>query len=288
MSECELNVVNTNCKICCKLIYLHEEPLHSGCVSAREEILFEMVQSLRCEIEAMKNSFKSVETLFANLNTALNLENMDCEPVFRTSVSPRTLRKTTIEKTTIENTKKTTKKRKRGTLTKTTIPISPLVLSNGTTASQPVSVSRNCDKTLTTHPLTPTYSNVLAPSPSTLCSSPSTASTSSSISTSESIEDDCGITVVPPPKPIFLSGLGIDVTPDQVQKYIKNKLPAAVLTVRKMLFRVPRQFSSFELDVKGNLDIFNIIVQPEFWPALTVEKERKHFLRTPRTYSNLQ
>lgn len=90
--------------------------------------------------------------------------------------------------------------------------------------------------------------------------------------------------MVPPPKSIFLSRLGVDVTTEQVKKFITTKIPAAQrISVRKMLFRGPRNYSSFVVDVGNDLNLFNDVVQQAFWPELTLVKEFQHFLKSPRT-----
>jgi hypothetical protein len=128
---------------------------------------------------------------------------------------------------------------------------------------------------------------------STRLNLPSTSASTNQVlaspSTEPSLEETCGITVVPPPKAIFLSRLGADVSKEQVEKFIKTKIPNAVgLSVRKMLFKSPREYSTFVVNTGNNAEVFNTVVDSSFWPALTVVKEFQHFLRPPRAFSNLQ
>lgn len=276
------------CRICTKLIFLEEGPIHFECVSSKEKALTDMVLSLHCELNAMKKSFKVVTDILKTLELELNLDNMDCdsdtESETEPEVPPRSLRKTTVEKT--ESTKKDIAKRKtnnkKSIKGRPTTPVtSPLVFPNGTSASSQhhIVTSNKNNKTSTTAcpPALPQSSNQ---------SSSASSMPPSVINVSQPSH---GITVVAPPRSIFLSRLGVEVTGPQVEKFIREKTSStANIGVRKMLFREPREFSSFEVTIKDDEELYNIVLSPDFWPALTAVREFKHFLRAPRVYSNLQ
>lgn len=174
-------------------------------------------------------------------------------------------------------------------------PISPLATNNGTSGPQNMSGNKN-KSTFTSSssislnvssPPSSSASASTASSPSlhpTTITTPLTPFNVSPASTVTPLAVECGITVVPPPKSIFLSRLGVDVSTDQVKMFITTKIPSAQnISIRKMLFRGPRNYSSFVVDVGNDLNLFNDVVQQSFWPELTVVREFQHFLKPPRT-----
>lgn len=286
------------------MLFLEEDPVHFKCLSLREKKLTDMILSLRCELSTVKKSFEMMEGVLKTIGHELNIEEFnsdsDSEPenMPPENILPRRiLRKQTVEKTRIINqgmsNQRISRKKNQGSVDEPTerslTSVSPLALQNGT-SSQQVSVRKNNQKTATTiHPDEIIRSNSLltvsAPHVLTLQPSISIPSTFSE----PSPEEACGITVVPPPKSIFISRLGVDVSVEQVEKFIKTKIPSAIdFSIRKMKFRIPKGYSSFVINMGNNINLFNMVVDQSFWPAVTIVKEFQHFLRAPRTYSNLQ
>lgn len=170
--------------------------------------------------------------------------------------------------------------------------MSLLAVPNGTTDQQVLTVTQNSRNQSTIHP----PSQALNPAPSTSSSSLNGTIDDATVdnpvvqltASSDSPEVVCGITVVPPPKSIFLSRLGVEVTDDKVVQFIKTKIPTASnFNVRKMRFKDNREWSSFEITIRNDINLFNSIVSSEFWPDLTVVKEFTRFLKTPRVYNDL-
>ena len=92
----EETTVTTSCKLCKKLIYMEDEPLHFNCMTARENCLIQMVMSLHDQLNAMKESFISVESVLKSLMSELNLGNSEYEFIPETDVQPRSIRQTTL------------------------------------------------------------------------------------------------------------------------------------------------------------------------------------------------
>lgn len=290
------------CNLCDKVMYVEQQPIHYDCMSRRENVLIDMIFTLHSELDSMKKSFKSMDSIFNNIAEALNmnLNSSECE-IEPSSISPRSLRPSTVQKS--KAIKKSRKKDDKTTSDNSPspsasqsslVPVSPLVISNGTSTAQNITVTRHNKKTSTVNDTMQSRSSSTTTddmSKSNLLSMNAPILTLSSPPKSIDLppEEACGITVVPPPKSIFLSRLGVDVSTDQVEKFIKAKIPNAIdITIRKMLFRTPRIYSSFVINTGHNMDIFNIVVNQSFWPDLTVVKEFRHFLRPPRELSNLQ
>ncbi|KAL5290019.1 hypothetical protein ACFFRR_009799 [Megaselia abdita] len=73
-----------------------------------------------------------------------------------------------------------------------------------------------------------------ATQPLSSTSIPPETTNSSNANFSDETAEACGITVVPPPKSIFLSRLGIEVSNEQVKHFIKTKIPDSTdFTVRR-------------------------------------------------------
>lgn len=302
MSEGENYVSATaNCRICSKMLFLEENPVHYRCLSTKEKKLTDMVLSLKCELSAMKKSFEMMEGILKTIGCDLNIEEIisdsDSEPENEPeNILPRRiLRKQTVEKTQQINqgmsNRRVHKRKNQGSVNHPTerspTYVSPLALPNGT-SSQHVSICKNKQKTVTTvH-----HDEFIMSNPLLTVSVPDVSSMQPStplVSSEPSPEEACGITVVPPPKSIFISRLGVDVSTEQVEKFIKTKIPTAVdFSIRKMMFRTSKGYSSFVINMGNNINLFNMVVDQSFWPALTMVKEFQHFLRAPRTYSNLQ
>lgn len=274
----------TLCELCTKIIFLEDDAAHFNCVTNKEKHLIEMVSALHSQVIAMKRSFTAVEGVLKDLGIALNI-NYSSED---DRVPPRrNIRQSAKEKTRqvaeIVTTKRSSSRRA----------VSPLAVPNGTSQSSDIVVSVSQKRTNVSRAPSPksapptTSASVLVE-----VNDDDTSGTSSQPAeqqTNIQIDDGCGLPVVPPPKSIFLSRIGFDVTTDQVHSYIMSKVQGAEnLTVRKLLFREPRNFSSFEIKVGNDLNLFNAILAPAMWPQHSVAHEFKRFLRDRRAYSNLQ
>lgn len=231
-------------------------------------------------MDSMQKTFKAMKTVLSNIEKTLYLCEEEDVPT---------------ERSTWQSTKDQTRMSKvgpkGGSKNKPGIPVSPLILPNGTTSAhhQVVVTSNNLNKSTTTVRSSSQVVPSSLPSASPRDNSDELLRVNTQSPASESPEVLCGITVVPPPKAIFLSRLGVEVTNVQVQQFIKTKMKTddCNFTVRKMLFRTPRNYSSFVVNIPNDTDLFNAIIKPGFWPELTVVNEMRHFLRPPREYSNL-
>lgn len=255
--------------------------MHFHCVTTKEKHLTEMVSFLHSQIITMKKAFAAAEGVMKKLGIALNID-YSSEDDFRLPAN-RNLRQSTKEKSNQIKKQMSSKK----TSTKRNA-VSPLVIPNGTSqSSDEIVISMNRNKTtVSSLPSKPSTSTNLTP---VIVQKDDETTSQSAQGGTEQLDDDCGLPVVPPPKSIFLSRIGIDVTTDQVHNYIKKKVQGAeTLTVRKLLFREPREFSSFEIKVGNDPNLFKALLQPIMWPQHSVVHEFKRFLRDPRTYSNLQ
>lgn len=135
--------VTTSCKLCRKLIYLEDEPVHSECVSAYENSLIDVVLTLQKELNDMRKCFVTMEATIETLKLALGKdknENTRSLEVPVVDIPIHTLRNRTIAKSMVAK-----KNRNRPEP-----PLSPLVIANGTSPPQNVSVRRDkCNKTST-------------------------------------------------------------------------------------------------------------------------------------------
>lgn len=286
------------CKICANIIFKEDDSIHFGCIATREKTLTEMVSFLHDQLDSMKKTFNSVKRVLGDLEKTLYMTNPSDVPESIEVPPTRIVRETTRIQThqLPKGRSKSAPKSKNRARS-----VSPLVVPNGTTNPQQIVVTPNNNNSGMTTTLQSSISAQPSSSQSSSQSDPSTQNQppATSVPSTQLCLDDpekedlspeivCGITVVPPPKSIFLSRLGVDVTADQVKMFITTKIPAAQdVSVRKMLFREPRSYSTFVVDVGPDLSIFNDVVQTTFWPALTVVKEFKNFLKRPRTVNNL-
>lgn len=276
----------TTCKMCTKIIFWEDEPVHFHCVATKEKQLTEMVSFLHSQVIAMKKAFSAVEGVIKNLGIALNVDYSPVEDDVRFPAN-RNLRQSTKDKSQQINQQKSSKK----TVSSKRNTVSPLVVPNVTSKpSDEIVISMRNNKTTvsTVSTSSSSSSNTLIP-----VLVEEDENTNRELQAAQEVndrtDDDCCLPVVPPLKSIFLSRLRVDVTTDQVHNYIKNKVQGAEnITVRKLLFREPRIFSSFEIKVGYDLNLFDALLQPAVWPQHSVVHEFKRFLREPRTYSNLQ
>ncbi|XP_046808360.1 uncharacterized protein LOC124420194 [Lucilia cuprina] len=89
-----------------------------------------------------------------------------------------------------------------------------------------------------------------------------------------------GLKIIPPNKSIFISRFASDTTVEQINSYIKSKLNSEVdFTTHKFSYSQPRRITSFKINVP--CDIYEQIVNPEFWPENTLVREYE-FKEYPR------
>lgn len=294
----DLNPSPTICGVCSNVLFKEDVPIHFRCFEAREESLIEMVTFLQSQINDMKRAMKSVENVMENIGMVLNFDNelvpevnvakvpsAPALPPAKRNVRPATRQKSELLSKQMSQKKKRTKKSK----------VSPLVIPNVT--SQPddeiiISVNKNRTSVSTVSSKTgQPPSTFPVPTESAASSSVSVPSPSQqplNLNVPDHDTSDCGLTIIPPPKSVFLSRVGNDVTTEQVENYIKKSISSADgFTVRKLLFRNPREFSSFEISVGSNLDLFKSLLESRMWPPYAVVHEFKHFLKDRRTRDNL-
>lgn len=85
--------------------------------------------------------------------------------------------------------------------------------------------------------------------------------------------------VIPPKKSIFISRFAFETSPSDIEYYIKNKIKFdGNIIVHKFKYSQTRSISSFKIMVPS--DIFNIIIDPTFWPEN--ELIREFVIREPR------
>lgn len=281
------------CKICAKTIYLHEEPVHFKCYSAREKSLLDVIVSLRCEINAIKSSFKKVEAVFKSIERTC-LENVGRESDSEPTESDVPLLKKT------PNTRSAKSK-------KDSQPISPLVAPNGTSSSPSrVKVTKNRNITATT--------TVNLPPPLSGKPSPSAIHVVDVIETEEEIASKDGVEqlvgnhityasvvsqnsssnesvpvlkCIPPPRSIFLSGFDPELTEKDVKDYVSYNLdPEIELNVRKMIFKEPKPYGSFVIAAGRDEDLFEALCNPGFWPENAIVHEYE-FFRKPRARATI-
>lgn len=294
--------VPTPCKICANIIFVEDHAVHFNCITTREKSLVEMVSFLRDQLDSMKKAFNSMNRVMKNLDEVLYLTNV--EGVFAPDPPQqmRSVRPSTREQS-LQLSKNLAAKKVKGKPSNNNV--SPLAVPNGTTDQQQVNVTQNShnQSTITVHPSSRALNPATSSSSSSLnrttddgtvgnsdvqLTASSVASDVQQTASSDSPEAVCGITVVPPPKSIFLSRLGLEVTEGNVVQFIKTKIPTAGnFHVRKMRFRDNREYSSFEITIRNDINLFNSIISPELWPALTVVKEFTRFLKAPRVYNDL-
>lgn len=282
--------IPTTCKICANIIFKEDHTIHFGCVATREKSLLEIVSFLHEQMDVMKKSFNAVKNVLETLEDALYIENVEFESGTETDseIRPRTLRKTTIAKS--KSLKADLRRGTKSSLPNSglTLPISPLAVPNATSPSHQVTVTPSVSKRNTT--------NTAVSKPPTSASQPPSFNSSlyqhvdtSTSRTAVSLTNDMGIPVAILPRSVFLSRIGPSVTIEQVEDYIRRKIPSAShFSARKMLFKDPREYSSFEITIRKNIDLFDTILRPDFWPTRAIVKEFKRFLKPPGTYSDLQ
>lgn len=77
---------------------------------------------------------------------------------------------------------------------------------------------------------------------------------------------------VPPKKTIFVSRLHYDTTSESVDLYIRNAIGSdADISIQKFNFSQPRSISSFKITI--STDIFETLINPNFWPTNTLVRE---------------
>lgn len=149
MSEDNASDTEVPCKICKQVIFMEDDPVHLRCITAREKSLVDMIFTLHCEINSIKNSFKSVESALQTLEAAFNVQSEcecdveDHEPEF----PKQTLKKPSIEKTQAVKTSNAKKSHAHGrarpvTRSQASIPLSPLVIPNRTSSQPNITVTR--------------------------------------------------------------------------------------------------------------------------------------------------
>lgn len=280
------------CKICAKTIYLHEEPVHSKCYSAREKSLMDVIVSLRCEINVIKLSFKKIEAGFKSLERTC-LENVGCESDSEPTESA------------VPKLKKTPNTRARSK--KSSQPISPLVAPNGTSLSPSrVKVTKNRNITATTTlPLPPPQSVVPSPSAIHLVDVIENVdeisrndvveqlggnhTTLASVVLQDSSSNDSVpvLKCIPPPRSIFLSGFDPELTEKDVKDYVSYNLdPEIELNVRRMIFKEPKPYASFVIAAGRDKDLFEALCNPRFWPEHAIVHEYE-FFRKPRARATI-
>lgn len=87
-----------------------------------------------------------------------------------------------------------------------------------------------------------------------------------------------------PVKKIFLSNFPSETTDKAIQNHIRRKIPAEHLenvVVDKMDLNGDRKYSSFIVTVGDNLEIFNKMIEPTFWPAHSIVHEFNYNKRKP-------
>lgn len=279
------------CKICAKTIYLHEEPVHFKCYSAREKSLLDVIDSLRCEINVIKSSFEKVEAGFKSLERTC-LENVGCE----SDSEPTESAVPTLKKT--PNTRPNTRSTKRSLH-----PISPLVAPNGTALSPSrVKVTKNRNITATTTlPLPPPQSVVPSPSAIHVVDAIETVdkdvveqlggnhTTLASVVSQDSSSNDSVpvLKCIPPPRSIFLSGFDPELTEKDVKDYVSYNLdPEIELNVRRMIFKEPKPYASFVIAAGRDEDLFEALCNPRFWPEHAIVHEYE-FFRKPRARATI-
>lgn len=292
----------TVCDACSQILFAEDGAIHRGCVTKKEQYLFQMVSYLNSQVITMKKTFVKVDAVIRDLGLALNSNAAtedDVRPV------ARNVRQSTKDKTNTVSQQQNTvsqQKKKKGISKKA---ISPLVLPNETSEKvEEIVISFNKEKTsVQTKP-----SEQSTPSSSTSSSVPSTSSSvpehvpeivrenidvdtgdRTSELVDELVDDVIALPVVPPPKSIFLSRIGADVSAERVHNYIMSNVQGAEnISIRKLRFHEPRNYSSFEIKCGIDLDLFNALLEPTVWPQHSIVHEFKRFLKQPRTYSQLQ
>lgn len=77
---------------------------------------------------------------------------------------------------------------------------------------------------------------------------------------------------VPPKKTVFISRLAFDTTTEDVDSFIKSKVgPNVDISTYKFVFSQPRSITSFKVTVTN--DLFERILDPNFWPKYTLVRE---------------
>lgn len=106
--------------------------------------------------------------------------------------------------------------------------------------------------------------------------------------------NDNTIRAVPPKKTVFISRLAIETTAEAVDSFVKSKVgPNAEISTYKFVFSQPRSITSFKVTVSA--DLFERILDPNFWPENTLVREYKYrekprsrnFGRLPQHVSNV-
>lgn len=80
---------------------------------------------------------------------------------------------------------------------------------------------------------------------------------------------------IPSKKNIFVSRLASVTSTDDVDYYIRSKVGSnADIRIHKFIFSQPRSIASFKITVSA--DIFNILLDPNFWPINSLVREYKY------------
>lgn len=295
MSRVNYDDATATCKVCREMIFLEEEPVHFKCISAREKSLVDMIMSLHCELNAMKKSFKSVECALETLEAAFNLKNMDRECDSDPEIPSRTLRKTTIEKSQAckrERANKTARSPRITSGSQGLAPISPLVISNGTSSPQNVTVTRNKRNRTSTSFGLPLHGPKSPPSlsktivdvepqlevieePTSNVSSQTfaniVASNVNDALPQQKVNNNNILVTVDPSKNVFLSGLSPEMTESNVNQYVNMMFNTQVsVKVKKMRLRDDADHSSFIILTGRNKVLFECLIKPSFWPPNTI------------------
>lgn len=306
------------CSLCDSVIFVEQQPIHYDCMSRRENVLMDMIFTLHSELDSMKNSFKSMESIFSNIAEVLNMNLTDCEgdsEPKNSSISPRNLRPSTLEKTkSIQNSRK-----KGNKITKANLPslpgsctsparVSPLVIPNGSSVAQNIRVTRSNNKTSTVNvtlqsrtSATPRKSDnitevleIAQPEETTIVAVDPDRNVSDIpiVTRKESIHEDNAIvgihlSVAEPTKTVFVTGFGLDTTADILKAYIAEHFDlsnVAAFHVHQLKVDSTRGYTSFKLFAGRNVELFKALIDPRFWPEGIISHE--HFRRNPRHSSN--
>lgn len=86
------------------------------------------------------------------------------------------------------------------------------------------------------------------------------------------------IKCVPPPRSIYVSGIDPEVNDVDLEAYVTSKLQnASLFKSKKMVFKEPKPYASFVIDVGRNAELFDRLCDPSFWPKFAVVREYEFF-----------
>lgn len=99
----------------------------------------------------------------------------------------------------------------------------------------------------------------------------------STTSTSNDLEAE--LVAIAPEKKVFLSNLPSKATVKAIENHLLRKIPMFTIScieVEKLVIKNDRNYSSFVINAKENLELFNTIVDEKLWPPYSIVHEFKN------------